>query len=71
MGDWGFGRHHDNTTGLVALFHGPPGTGKTLLANCLASLLPDLDEQEALEAAGVTVGKTPSETARLARSVMS
>lgn len=33
---WGFGRHHDNTSGLVALFHGPPGTGKTMTAAALA-----------------------------------
>lgn len=34
--DWGFGRHHDNTSGLVALFHGPPGTGKTMTAGAIA-----------------------------------
>ncbi|WP_421742315.1 ATP-binding protein [Cellulomonas sp.] len=33
---WGFGRHHDNTSGLVALFHGPPGTGKTMTAAALS-----------------------------------
>ena len=33
---WGFGRHHDNTSGLIALFHGPPGTGKTMTAAALA-----------------------------------
>ena len=33
---WGFGRHHDNVAGLVALFHGPPGTGKTMTAAALA-----------------------------------
>ncbi|MGH9152745.1 MAG: ATP-binding protein [Acidimicrobiales bacterium] len=33
---WGFGRHHDNTAGLVALFHGPPGTGKTMTAAALS-----------------------------------
>lgn len=32
VGDWGFGRHHDNITGLVALFHGPSGTGKSMAA---------------------------------------
>jgi hypothetical protein len=36
VGEWGFGRHHDNTAGLVALFHGPPGTGKTMTAAALA-----------------------------------
>ena len=35
------------------LFVGPPGTGKTMLANCLPSLLPTLDEKEALEAAAI------------------
>jgi hypothetical protein len=34
---WGFGRHHDNVTGLVALFHGPPGTGKTMTAAAIAA----------------------------------
>ncbi|MGK5169207.1 ATP-binding protein [Geodermatophilus sp. CPCC 205761] len=33
---WGFGRHHDNTAGLLALFHGPPGTGKTMTAAALS-----------------------------------
>lgn len=36
------------------LFLGPPGTGKTMLASRLSDLLPDMDEQEALEAAAVT-----------------
>ncbi|MFC7597919.1 ATP-binding protein [Terrabacter sp. GCM10028922] len=35
--DWGFGAHHDNATGLIALFHGPPGTGKTMTAAALAA----------------------------------
>ncbi|RHW23368.1 ATP-binding protein [Nocardioides immobilis] len=35
--EWGFGRHHDNTAGLVALFHGPPGTGKTMTAAVIAA----------------------------------
>jgi len=29
---WGFGRHHDSVSGLVALFHGPSGTGKSMAA---------------------------------------
>lgn len=36
VGDWGFGAHHDNAVGLIALFHGPPGTGKTMAAAALA-----------------------------------
>lgn len=36
VGEWGFGAHHDNTAGLVALFHGPPGTGKTMTAAAIA-----------------------------------
>ncbi|WP_372700036.1 ATP-binding protein [Arthrobacter sp. JSM 101049] len=35
--DWGFGTHHDNASGLLALFHGPPGTGKTMTAAALAA----------------------------------
>lgn len=34
-------------------FIGPPGTGKTMLASRLSSLLPELDDQEALEAAAI------------------
>ena len=34
---WGFGSHHDNALGLIALFHGPPGTGKTMTAAALAA----------------------------------
>jgi len=34
--EWGYGTRHDNTTGLIALFHGPPGTGKTMTAAALA-----------------------------------
>jgi len=35
------------------LLIGPPGTGKTMMANCLLSLLPELDETEALEVAAI------------------
>jgi len=35
--EWGFGAHHDNATGLIALFHGPPGTGKTMTAAAIAA----------------------------------
>jgi hypothetical protein len=35
--EWGFGAHHDNAAGLIALFHGPPGTGKTMTAAALAA----------------------------------
>ena len=37
--EWGFGQYHDNSEGLVALFHGPPGTGKTMTAAALAGQL--------------------------------
>lgn len=36
------------------LFIGPPGTGKTMLASRLPSILPDINEEEALEVAAVT-----------------
>lgn len=35
------------------LFYGPPGTGKTMLSNRLNTLLPLLDEQQALEVAAI------------------
>ncbi|MFB9137419.1 YifB family Mg chelatase-like AAA ATPase [Vibrio sp. AK197] len=35
------------------LFLGPPGTGKTMLASRLCDLLPEMNEQEALETAAV------------------
>jgi hypothetical protein len=35
--EWGFGAHHDNAAGLIALFHGPPGTGKTMTAAAIAA----------------------------------
>lgn len=37
VAEWGFGRHHDNASGLVALFHGAPGTGKTMTAAAIAA----------------------------------
>ncbi|MEM9533545.1 MAG: YifB family Mg chelatase-like AAA ATPase, partial [Pseudomonadota bacterium] len=41
------------TGGHNLLLYGPPGTGKTLLASRLPSIMPPLDETEALEAASV------------------
>lgn len=35
------------------MLRGPPGTGKTLLANRLPSILPDLDDHQALEATSI------------------
>jgi len=35
------------------LMVGPPGTGKTMLASCLPGILPEMTEQEALEAATI------------------
>ncbi|GAB4223347.1 MAG: YifB family Mg chelatase-like AAA ATPase [Gammaproteobacteria bacterium] len=35
------------------LMIGPPGSGKSMLANCLNSLLPPLDEKQALESAAI------------------
>lgn len=44
------------------LFVGPPGTGKTMLANCLPTLIPPLEEKEALEAAAIkSIAKIPVE----------
>lgn len=35
------------------LFYGPPGTGKSMLASRLPSILPELEENEALESAAI------------------
>lgn len=40
------GRHH-------LFLHGAPGVGKTMLASRLPSILPDLDEQEAVEVSAI------------------
>jgi magnesium chelatase family protein len=36
------------------LLYGPPGTGKSMLASCLPSILPSLNETQALETAAIT-----------------
>ncbi len=47
------------------LFTGPPGTGKSLLARCLPGLLPEMDDESALETLAVEslLGHAPSTTA--------
>jgi len=49
------------------LLEGPPGAGKTLLAKCMPSLLPPLDETEAIETTKIysVAGKLPKETGLL------
>lgn len=43
------------------LFHGPPGTGKSMLATRLPGLLPELDDEAALEVASIqsVAGQAP------------
>lgn len=49
--------------GHNVLLQGPPGTGKTMLAKAFVSLLPPLNEQEAIEAACIaSIAGTRSET---------
>lgn len=55
------GQQHAKRALLIAatgqhnlLFLGPPGTGKTMLASRLTDLLPEMNEEEAIETAAIT-----------------
>jgi succinyl-CoA synthetase alpha subunit len=58
--------------GYIAGFTAPPGKTMGHAGAIISGSAGTADaKKEALEAAGVKVGKTPSETARLMREVMS